>query len=156
MKKKIIISIIVIISLVIVFIIGMGKKNGVLLCTSTMIEDDVTIVTTYEVSYKDRIVTKLHSVEEIESDDSELLTNYRLLLESMYEPYVDLKYYSNKIIMKKDSLASITNVDYTKIDINKFKSIDSTNENLFDNGKIKIGKVRDMYEETGARCREKR
>jgi len=156
MKKYLLISGIVIICLIFVLIkIFYVKPSGMLYCIDNRNVDDIEIKSEYKIYYEDMYVTKLITFEEINCDDDEVLLEYRNILKDNYSLYNDIKYYDNNVRLKNNTLVSVTEINYKKIDTNKLISVDSSNRSLIKNGKIYIKDIYEIYKKQGAKCKYK-
>lgn len=156
MKKKLFILVSIMILGGICFsLLLFNRKDGILLCTSTVNNGDVIIKNSFEVLYKDRNVVSVKSSEEITADDSETIEQYKDLLESMYEPYNKIEYYSNEIKVENKTLKSITKINYNKINKDELIAVDRSNSSLYEGNKVPIKKLKKVYKDMGARCKNK-
>ena len=155
--KKIIITSIIILLIVLTIVIGYNIKisSGILVCTNNYDEDNVSFKTIYQVEYKNKYATKLVSVETIETYDNTLLNDYKTNLEMMYFKFNQIPYYENTISIKENKLTSKTVIDYSKIDLNELISVDSSFNEVIKNNKISINQLKKQYKETGAICKYK-
>lgn len=155
MKKKLFISIGIIILIGTGFwlLLSFNKKDGTLLCTSTINSNGVLIKNKYEVVYKSFYAVSVVSSEDITAEDEEVLEQYKNFLESMYQPYSEIEYYSNEIKVNGNNLSSVTKINYDKISKEDLVAVDRDNASLYDNDKVPIQKLRKVYKDMGARCR---
>ena len=82
-----------------------------------------------------------------------MLEQYQNTLELSYLKYNTLDNYYNSVTLKDNELTTITKINYEKLDIDKFISIDNSNKNLFSNKKIKLTKLKKIYTDNGAKCK---
>lgn len=153
MKKLLIFLIIIFIIVIIVCKIIFQPNKGKVICTNYIIDNDISINTRYEISYKEKNVENIKTIEKAKFNDSKLLKEYKEVLEATYSSYQNLEYYSNSIIVKNNTIISTTNINYEKIDLDKFFSIDHKNKSLFKDGKIPLNKIKTIYQESGAVCK---
>lgn len=155
MKKKILIPIIILILLllIMVFLVTNNHKSGKMKCVYTSTSDVIETSSVYLITYKNNIVSKLESKEVIISNDENMLNEYKTTLELVYNEYNNLKYYDNSITLKDNKLETITKVNYEKLDINKFISINKSNKDLFTNNKVKLSTLKKIYKQNGAKCK---
>ena len=155
--KKIIISTTIIIVLILTVIIGYNIKiySGTLVCTNTYEEDSVSFKTTYKVEYKKKYVTKLVSIETINTYDVTLLNDYKTNLEMMYLRFNEIPHYQNTISIKENTLTSKTIINYSKIDLDELIKVDSSFNEVIKNNKVSISKLKKQYVSTGAYCKYK-
>ena len=71
----------------------------------------------------------------------------------MYSPYKNVEHYDYDVQISGDTLTSKTRIDYSQIDTNQMLEIDSANEALIHDGKVKINDIKLMYESLGATCK---
>lgn len=128
-------------------------RSGVMRCIYTSSNDVMDVNSIYKIIYKKNNVTELYTKEEIISNDKDMLDNYKLTLDYTYSKYDDLDNYNNKVILKNKKLTTITRINYDKIDIDKFISIDKSNKKLFTDSHVKLKTLKNIYEEKGAKCR---
>lgn len=151
MKKKIKYLAVFIVS--VIFLTGCGN-NGVqtMTCTRTMNQNGIKTGLKYTVIYQGDYVTRVKSVETIETDSSEVLDAYQEQIESIYSPYKGIDYYEYGVSIDGDKLTSTVDINYEKIDTDKLLEIDSANGQLIKDGKIKLSDIKSVYEAIGAVC----
>lgn len=151
MKKKIKYLAVFIVS--VIFLTGCGN-NGVqtMTCTRTMNQNGIKTGLKYTVIYQGDYVTRVKSVETIETDSSEVLDAYQEQIESIYSPYKGIDYYEHDVSIDGDKLTSTVDINYEKIDTDKLLEIDSANGQLIKDGKIKLSDIKSVYEAIGAVC----
>ena len=151
MKKKIKYLAVFIVS--VIFLTGCGN-NGVqtMTCTRTMNQNGIKTGLKYTVIYQGDYVTRVKSVETIETDSSEVLDAYQEQIESIYSPYKGIDYYEYDVSIDGDKLTSTVDINYEKIDTDKLLEIDSANGQLIKDGKIKLSDIKSVYETIGAVC----
>lgn len=106
----------------------------------------------YEVYYEDDYVTILHSVEEVSSDDSSVLDSYEEAYKNIFKAYEGLKYYDNSITRTENTIISDTTINYAKIDIDKLLEIEGEEDNVIENGKVKLSTWLSFAEKFGVTC----
>lgn len=155
MKKKILMLIIILIILLslVVLLITSGHKSGKMKCVYTSTSDVIETSSIYLITYKNNIVNNLETREVIVSNDKNMLDEYKTALELVYSEYNGLEYYDNSVTLKNNKLTTITKVNYEKLDINKFISIDKNNKDLFTNNQVKLSTLKKIYKKNGAKCR---
>ncbi len=107
---------------------------------------------TYFVDYDGSYVTSVRSDERITSDNSTVLETYKKTVEETYSPFDNVEYYDYSIKIDGNTLISTTDINYSKIDIEKILEIDSSSATLIKNGKININDIKKVYETVGATC----
>lgn len=107
----------------------------------------------YEVYAKDGYVTKVNSNEYVESDNEKILTTFEQTLSLTYLNQNN-KYggYTNKVSIDGNKLTSITNIDYSKVDLNQLAKDNSLINDYVKNGKLQVEGVKKIYEALGATC----
>ncbi len=155
MKKKILIPIIILILLlsIIILLITNGHKSGKMKCVYTSTSDAIETSSIYLITFKNNIVSNLETKEVIVSNDKTMLNEYKTALELVYSEYNNLEYYDNTVTLKDNKLTTITKVNYEKLDINKFISIDKNNKELFNNNKVNLSTLKKIYKKNGAKCK---
>ncbi len=106
----------------------------------------------YFADYKGSYVTNIRSNEKIASDNTSTLETYKQMVEQNYEPFDEVEYYNYSVKIDGDTLISTTDIDYSKIDIDKVLQIDPSSSALIKNGKININTLKKAYESIGATC----
>ncbi len=129
-----------------------SSKINTLSCTRNVEQAGIKFDLFYLIKYKNNYVTNIQSTEKIVSDDLFVLNSYKDDIESIYEPYKNLKYYNYNIEISGNTLTSQTDIDYTKVDTKKMIEIDSNNSNLIKNGKIDVGTIQSYYQSLGIVC----
>lgn len=106
----------------------------------------------YFADYEGNYVTNIRSDERITSNDSNALETYKKSIEQTYAPFDNIEYYDYSVSIDGNTLISTTDIDYSKIDINKVIEIDSSSRALIKNGKININDLKKVYESMGTTC----
>ncbi len=108
----------------------------------------------YEVYAKDGYVTKVNSKEYVTSDNEQLLTSYEQSLSLSYLNQ-NAKYggYTNKVSIDGNKLTSVTDIDYSKVDLNQMSKDNSIINNYVKNGKLELDGIKKIYEALGATCK---
>lgn len=121
-------------------------------CTRTATQSNLSIDVKYEVEYIGNYVSILKSTEKVISSDNSILEQYKSTLENVYGPYQEIEYYDYNITINDDTLTSVVEINYEKIDTDKMIEIDSANAQLIQNNKVKVATVKQIYESVGAIC----
>lgn len=145
---------ILLIALIIFIIIKSGPYNGLLNCTYKNNTNTMNTVLNYNLSFKNKNVTKLETEEIIESDDEELIKTYKESIEELSKKYDGLKYYKTNITNKNNKLIVKTTIEYNKIDMKKYLQIEG-DKSYIKNNKLKVKKIKEIYEKNGATCKYK-
>lgn len=145
---------ILLIALIIYIIIKSGPYNGLLNCTYKNNTNTMNTVLNYRLSFKNKNVTKLETEEIIESTDEELIKTYKESLEELSKKYDGLKYYKTNITNENNKLIVKTTIEYNKIDMKKYLQIEGE-KSYIKNNKLKVKKIKEIYENNGATCKYK-
>lgn len=143
--------IVVLAVLSLVMITGCGKEKT-MTCTRTLNQDSISFDLKYEVEYKGNDVIKIKTTEKVKSSDKNVLEIYKETVEKTYSPYKDLEHYNYNVEISGDTLTSTTDLDYTKIDLDKMIEIDSANSAIIKDGKINVDDIKGTYESLGLIC----
>ena len=156
MKKKFKIWQVVLGVFILFLVTGCGNSNDALsmTCTRTMNQNNIKTILKYNVEYKDDYVSRIKSVETIETDSSDILNTYKEQIESLYSPYQDVDYYEYNVEIQDNKLTSTVDINYEKVDTDKLLEIDSANGQLIKDGKIRVDDIKSVYENLGAICEE--
>ncbi len=156
MKKKFKIWQVVLGVFILFLVTGCGNSNDTLsmTCTRTMNQNNIKTSLKYNVEYKDDYVSRIKSVETIETDSSDILNTYKEQIESLYSPYQDVDYYEYNVEIQDNKLTSTVDINYEKVDTDKLLEIDSANGQLIKDGKIRVDDIKSVYENLGAICEE--
>lgn len=146
-------------SLFIIFLLGLyfyKTNTGTLICTYTETSTETKITAEYQAKYKNRLVTRVKTVEKITLSTKEEVETYKETLQEIYKPYNEVEYYENNISIKDTTLNSITTINYEKVDMkvllqkNKYFKTIVNNKN-----KVPVTKLKKLYEDNGAKCHYK-
>ena len=153
MKKKVVISIVMIIT--IFCCTACNQETGTMTCTmSSYPTDGITLLSTYTAEYKNNIVRTLETTEQVTAEDKDNLEVYEERIQVLYQGYQVIDYYQNKTEIKGNTLTSTTNINYEKVDTDKLIEVDSDNGGIIKNGKVNIDDLREMYEQNGCNCKK--
>ena len=144
----------IILLLIIPFITGCGTSEKMHEhCTRTATAgDDVDVKLEYDLYYKDDVLLKLESVEQITSKDEETLDTYESAYKNIHKNYEGLKYYDTSVNREKESVTSKIVIEYKKIDIDKLIEIEGEEDNIFENKVPKASKWKELAKKLGAKC----
>lgn len=109
----------------------------------------------YFADYQGSYVNNIRSDERITSDDNNILATYKKAVEETYAPFDGLEYYSYNVEIDGNTLISTTDIDYSKIDVDKVLELDPGSSSLIKNGKININDLKKAYQTMGATCEMK-
>lgn len=133
------------------------KDYKVMTCTKNAItnSENTDIEITNKVYYKDNYVKKLVATDKVTSTDSSVIEEYKDAYQKIYSAYDGLKHYSNKITVTKNSMTSVTTIDYAHIDTDKLLKIEGEEDNVVDEeGKVPLEKFIAFYEKYGGKCKK--
>lgn len=106
----------------------------------------------YFADYKGLYVMNIRSDERITTDDDNVLATYKKKVEETYAPFDAVEYYNYNVEIDGNTLVSTTDIDYSKIDVDRVIEIDPSSSSLIKNGKININTLKKTYETIGATC----
>ncbi len=148
--KKISSLLIVIVGLL--FLTGCNKTTK---CTLEIDQGNYKVNSEYAVTYdKNKNVVKVNTKEVVTSSDEAVLDQFEETIKEQYAPYSNIKHYNFSINRKKGELTEKISVNYKKLDVDKFISIDESAASMFDNGNIKYDRIISIYKMLGAKCEE--
>ena len=130
------------------------SSDGVKKCTRTGTVTNGSTEMNYEVYYKGEYVVLLHSTEKIISDSSSVLDTYEEAYKNIFKQYEGLKYYDNKITRNSNSVTNETTINYEKIDMGKLLDIEGEEDNVIENGKVKLDTWLSFAKKYGVTCED--
>ena len=130
------------------------SSDGVKKCTRTGTVTNGSTEMNYEVYYKGEYVVLLHSTEKIISDSSSVLDTYEDAYKSIFKQYEGLEYYDNKITRNSNSVTNEITINYEKIDMGKLLDIEGEEDNVIENGKVKLDTWLSFAKKYGVTCEE--
>ena len=130
------------------------SSDGVKKCTRTGTVTNGSTEMNYEVYYKGEYVVLLHSTEKIISDSSSVLDTYEEAYKSIFKQYEGLEYYDNKITRRSNSLTNEITINYEKIDMGKLLDIEGEEDNVIENGKVKLDTWLSFAKKYGVTCED--
>ena len=150
MKKIIILGI-----TLLIFITGCkAESERKMIYTRTANMNGVKMDLRYEVTYQGNNVNKVQTTEKVESTSKETLNTYKETVENLYSNFDNIDHYNYDVKIDGNTLTSTTDIDYTKIDIDKLLEIDSSIEQLLnDDNKVDLEKITQVYKSAGASCK---
>lgn len=122
-------------------------------CTRTMNQNGIKTSLKYNVEYEGDYVSRIKTVETVETDDTYILNTYKNQIESLYSPYKGVEYYEYNVDIADNKLTSTVDINYAKVDTDKLLEIDSANGTLIKDGKISVDDIKNVYESLGATCK---
>ena len=130
------------------------SSDGVKKCTRTGTVTNGSTEMNYEVYYKGEYVVLLHSTEKIISDSSSVLDTYEEAYKSIFKQYEGLEYYDNKITRSSNSVTNEITINYEKIDMGKLLDIEGGENNVIENGKVKLDTWLSFAKKYGVTCED--
>lgn len=130
------------------------SSDGVKKCTRTGIVTNGSTEMNYEVYYKGEYVVLLHSTEKIISDSSSVLDTYEEAYKNIFKQYEGLEYYDNKITRNSNSVTNEITINYEKIDMGKLLDIEGEENNVIENGKVKLDTWLSFAKKYGVTCED--
>ena len=129
---------------------GCSKKQTV--CTTSTIINSSIVRSSYIISHNNNIVYKLEKKEQIINKNTDTLNKFKASIENNNREYNKMSLYKNKVIIKDDTLISITKINYRRLDLNKYVTIDKENKNIVSDNKVKLDKLLKQYKKLGLQC----
>ena len=130
------------------------SSDGVKKCTRTGTVTNGSTEMNYEVYYKGEYVILLHSTEKIISDSSSVLDTYEEAYKNIFKQYEGLEYYDNKITRSSNSVTNEITINYEKIDMGKLLDIEGEEDNVIENGKVKLDTWLSFAKKYGVTCED--
>lgn len=129
--------------------------NGKITCTrEAFAGNDVNVDLSYELEYINGYVQTLHSVEKIMSSSNDSLDDYEEAYKKIADNYKGLKYYDINISRTKDTVINDTFINYEKLDMERLLEIEGEEDNVVEDGKVKLETWLDFAEAFGTVCEE--
>ena len=129
-----------------------ASKLSVINCTRNASADNAKVSLEYKVYYKGDYVRILNSIEKITSSSSSVLDEYEEAYKKIFSAYDGLDYYENTITRKDNSVISETTINYGKIDTDQLLEIEGEEDNVIEDGKVKVSTWISFAEKLGATC----
>ena len=96
----------------------------------------------------------MHAIEKVTSGDQSRLEEYEVAYKNISSHYEGLEYYNTSIIRDSNSVTNNTIINYEKIDIDKLLEIEGEEDNVVENGKVKLSTWLGFAEKFGTTCEE--
>ncbi len=149
MKKR---NLLLIMIVGLLFITGCNKTTK---CTLETDADAYKIKAEYTVTYDgNKNVVNVESNEVVTSDDETVLDTFETSIKQQLDVYKDLKYYDYSIDREEGKITQSTKINYAKLNIDDFTSINSAASSMFNDGKLKLDTILSVYKTLGAKCEE--
>jgi len=154
MKMKRISSILVL--LVVVFLVSgcnVFSKKVHEHCTRTgTIDENSSVTLSYDIYYtKDRL-NQLEALEQVTSNDQEVLDKYEDAYKRIHENYKGIDGYDTSLERDENSVSSYMEIDYDEVDTSKIIEIEGEKDNIFVNGVAKVDKWKKLATQFGTSC----
>lgn len=114
--------------------------------------DNATAELTYDIYYVGDVLVKLSSREKVTSNDTKILDTYENAYKKIHSYYKELEYYETNVVRENNSVASIMNIQYDKINIEMLISIEGAEDNIFENNIPKVSKWKEFAKKLGTKC----
>ena len=150
------ISLFVLVLFASILLVGCGSKGEPKILTCTLdrnITSEAKLSSVYKVSYTDRYVNSIQTIETITSDSDSMLSTYKEQFDKVYANYRKIKGYNNSIRKEDNKLISTTDIDYQTINMDELIEIDSSIASFLEDGKLKVSDIKTAYEASGATCK---
>lgn len=115
-------------------------------------EDSSEVKLNYTLYYQGEYLQILHSIEQVITEDQEILDQYQNAYINIYKNYETLEYYETSVIREKDSVTNDTVINYAKLDTDKLLEIEGEEDNIIKDGKVKLDDWLEFAEQFGTTC----
>ena len=133
--------------------VSSSNDSGIIKCSRTGSIDGAKSQMFYELYYDGKYLNKLHSSEQVISDDEEILDVYEDAYKNIYKAYEGLRYYDAKVNRDSDSVVTDVTINYEKIDIEALLDIEGEEDNVIDkDGKVRLDTWLNFAEKFGVEC----
>lgn len=116
--------------------------------------DNGTASLKYEIFYQGEYIQVLHSTEKVTSNNTEVLDQYEKAYKDIFKNYEDLEYYDNTVTRDEKSITSDTVINYAKIDTKQLLKIEGEEDNVIQDGKVKLSTWVEFAKKYGTTCDE--
>ena len=136
-----------------------SKELSTIKCSININAINYQIESSYEISYRGRIVEKTINTSKVISSNSKTLKEQKQAFINMNTYYENMNKlyggYSYEVKSTNNTVSNIITIDYTKVDLEKLIKNDSNFKKLVNsNNQMLISKVQKTYEIMGANCIE--
>lgn len=129
--------------------------SGSLKCTRVAsASSGVDVSLNYELQYENGIVLLLHSVEKITSSSSKNLDEYETAYKKIAQNYDGLEYYDTNVTRTENTVVNDTTINYEKLDMDSLLAIEGEEDNVVEDGKVKLATWLAFAEKFGTVCEE--
>lgn len=129
--------------------------SGKLICTrEASAGDGIEVDLSYEIQYSNGIIQVLHSVEKIISDSEDSLDEYEEAYKKIAGNYEGLKYYDTSVVRTDTTVTNDTTINYEKLDMDKLLEIEGADDNIVEDGKVKLSTWLNFAKKFGTTCEE--
>ncbi len=132
------------------------KSNGTLICSrEANAQNNAQAKFYYEVNYRKGNITKLYTSEKVLTTDDSTLDTYENAYKKISQVFKNLNYYSTKVIRDESSVEYTSTIQYDKVDMEKLKALENSEDSIIKDGKIKVKDWLEFAEQFGTKCEEK-
>lgn len=132
------------------------KSNGTLICSrDATAQNNAQAKFYYEVNYRKGNIVKLHTSEKVLTTDENTLDTYENAYRKISQVFKNLNYYSTKVIREENSVEYTSTIQYDKVDMEKLKQLENSEDSIIKDGKIKVKDWLEFAEQFGTVCEEK-
>ena len=129
--------------------------TGKLTCTRDAVAGEgIDVDLRYMINYKNGYIQELHAIEKVTSNDQNSLDEYENAYKKISSYYEGLKYYDTSVIRDSNSVTNNTVINYEKIDMDKLLEIEGEEDNVIENGKVKLSTWLGFASKLGTTCEE--
>ena len=131
---------------------GSGRLQCVRDVNITQLEDDFR----YSVTYKDGVITMLHSQEKVTGTNKSLLDEYEEAYKDIKDQYKGLRYYDVTVTRNDNSVIYDTVINYEKLDMDKLREIEPEIEgqaDIYKNNKLMLKTWWEFSKDMGMTCK---
>ena len=135
-------------------VVGNGDIKVINCTREAQAKDGIDAKFNYEITYQGEYIKKLHSIEKVISENSSSLDEYENAYKNIKNRYSGLKYYDTNIIRTDNSVTNDVTINYEKIDTDKLLEIEGSEDNVIENGKVKLSTWISFAKRLGVTCDE--
>lgn len=150
LAKILIPTIIGIIIITIIVVAIYFPPKGLLVCNLSSAPGDPHADYIYKVKFSNWKAKQLETQEVITTSNKKLLDSFEEQENKIKTKYKDLDFYKRTVEKESDKIISTTTINYETIDYDAIAKVEGVKE--VQKKQIKIGKIKKMYQEIGAKC----
>lgn len=137
--------------LIVLLACGCSKKE--LSCTKTYDNDESKMSVKYIIDYDKDYVTSINIIQEIESDDEDVLNDYQSEALTNLENYEKYDGYSGNVSLNENILTLNTALDLNKMSTDDMLKIDDSINDVIKNNHISKKSLVKYYKNNGCKCK---